>query len=50
MVNILLCCSAGMSTSLMVSKMQASAEERGIETRTFSFGYSSSLGVKSQVG
>lgn len=31
MVNILLCCSAGMSTSLMVSKMQASAEERGIE-------------------
>lgn len=31
MVNILLCCSAGMSTSLMVSKMQASAAERGIE-------------------
>lgn len=31
MVNILLCCSAGMSTSLMVSKMQAVAAERGIE-------------------
>lgn len=31
MVNILLCCSAGMSTSLMVSKMQSNAEERGIE-------------------
>lgn len=31
MVNILLCCSAGMSTSLMVTKMQASAAERGIE-------------------
>lgn len=31
MVNILLCCSAGMSTSLMVSKMQSNAEDRGIE-------------------
>ncbi|WP_270255305.1 PTS sugar transporter subunit IIB [Collinsella intestinalis] len=31
MVNILLCCSAGMSTSMMVSKMQAAADERGIE-------------------
>lgn len=31
MVKILLCCSAGMSTSLMVNKMQAAAEAKGIE-------------------
>lgn len=31
MVNILLCCSAGMSTSLLVTKMQNAAAERGIE-------------------
>lgn len=29
--NILLVCSAGMSTSLLVSKMQKSASEQGIE-------------------
>lgn len=31
MVNILLCCSAGMSTSLLVTKMQKVAEKRGLE-------------------
>lgn len=31
MYNILLVCSAGMSTSLLVSKMQKAAEEQGIE-------------------
>ena len=31
MTKIILCCSAGMSTSLLVTKMQASAKERGIE-------------------
>ncbi|MGO1356538.1 MAG: PTS sugar transporter subunit IIB [Alkalibacterium gilvum] len=31
MVNILLACSSGMSTSLLVSKMEAEAEERGME-------------------
>lgn len=31
MKNILLVCSAGMSTSLLVSKMQKVADERGIE-------------------
>ena len=31
MKKILLCCSAGMSTSLLVTKMKKSAEERGIE-------------------
>lgn len=33
MVNILLACSSGMSTSLLVSKMEAVASERGIETK-----------------
>ena len=31
MYHILLVCSAGMSTSLMVTKMQAAAKEQGIE-------------------
>lgn len=33
MVNILLVCSAGMSTSLMVTKMQNEANARGIEAK-----------------
>lgn len=31
MVNILLVCSAGMSTSLLVNKMKEAADQRGIE-------------------
>ena len=31
MIHVLLCCSAGMSTSLMVNKMKESADARGIE-------------------
>ena len=31
MKKILLCCSAGMSTSLLVTKMEAAAKEQGIE-------------------
>ena len=31
MKKILLCCSAGMSTSLLVTKMEAAAREQGIE-------------------
>lgn len=31
MTKIILCCSAGMSTSLLVTKMQAAAKEQGIE-------------------
>ena len=31
MKKILLCCAAGMSTSLLVNKMKAEAEKRGIE-------------------
>ena len=31
MKNILLVCNAGMSTSMLVQKMQAAAKEQGIE-------------------
>src|SRR5690554_704434 len=31
MVNILLACSSGMSTSLLVTKMEAAAQEKGVE-------------------
>lgn len=31
MKKILLCCSAGMSTSMLVKKMEQSAQSRGIE-------------------
>lgn len=31
MKKILLCCAAGMSTSLLVNKMKAEAEKRGVE-------------------
>ena len=40
MKKIMLCCSAGMSTSLLVKKMQASADERGIATEIKAFGAS----------
>ena len=33
--TIMLVCSAGMSTSLLVTKMQKSAEEKGIESEIF---------------
>ena len=33
MKKILLCCSAGMSTSLLVTKMEAAAKEQGVECR-----------------
>jgi PTS system cellobiose-specific IIB component len=32
MIKIILCCSAGMSTSLLVTKMQKAAAEQGVET------------------
>ncbi|WP_117232446.1 PTS sugar transporter subunit IIB [Vibrio maerlii] len=40
MKKIMLCCSAGMSTSLLVKKMEASAQERGIEANIKAFGAS----------
>ena len=33
MKKILLCCAAGMSTSLLVTKMQQAAQETGIESK-----------------
>ncbi len=35
MKRILLCCSAGMSTSILVAKMQKEAEARGLELDIF---------------
>ncbi|WP_121609775.1 PTS sugar transporter subunit IIB [Mesobacillus foraminis] len=32
-MNILLCCAAGMSTSLLVTKMEKAASEQGIECK-----------------
>lgn len=33
MKNIMLVCNAGMSTSMLVTKMESAAKEKGIETR-----------------
>ncbi|GAB6168193.1 PTS sugar transporter subunit IIB [Clostridium carnis] len=38
MVNILLICSAGMSTSLLVTKMQKAAEAKNIEANIWAVG------------
>ncbi len=38
MVNILLVCSAGMSTSMLVQKMQDSANSKGIEAKIWAVG------------
>lgn len=37
-MNILLCCSAGMSTSLLVTKMEASAKAQGIDCKIWAVG------------
>ncbi|HEY2420384.1 MAG TPA: PTS sugar transporter subunit IIB [Neobacillus sp.] len=37
-MKILLCCSAGMSTSLLVSKMESSAKSQGIECKIWAVG------------
>ncbi|MBS4174566.1 PTS sugar transporter subunit IIB [Bacillus sp. FJAT-49736] len=37
-MNILLCCSAGMSTSLLVTKMQKAAEVQGVESKIWAVG------------
>ncbi|MFC0273704.1 PTS sugar transporter subunit IIB [Metabacillus herbersteinensis] len=39
-MNILLCCAAGMSTSLLVSKMEASAKDQGLECKIWAVGAS----------
>ncbi|MGL5149356.1 MAG: PTS sugar transporter subunit IIB [Clostridium sp.] len=38
MKNIMLVCSAGMSTSLLVTKMQKAAEEQGVEAKIWAVG------------
>lgn len=38
--TIMLVCSAGMSTSLLVSKMQKASEEQGLDTEIFAVGAS----------
>ncbi len=40
MYRIMLCCSAGMSTSLLVRKMEEVAHERGLEVTINAFGVS----------
>lgn len=40
MNKIMLCCSAGMSTSLLVKKMKAAAEQRGLDVQIDAFGAS----------
>ncbi|MEA9390019.1 PTS sugar transporter subunit IIB [Acerihabitans sp. TG2] len=40
MKTIMLCCSAGMSTSMLVKKMQAEAEKRGLEVNIDAYGVS----------
>jgi len=37
-MNILLCCAAGMSTSLLVTKMEAYAKEQGLEGKIWAVG------------
>jgi PTS system cellobiose-specific IIB component len=39
-MNILLCCSAGMSTSLLVTKMEKAAQEQGIDCKIWAVGNS----------
>lgn len=40
MKTIMLCCSAGMSTSMLVKKMQAEAEKRGLDVKIDAYGVS----------
>src|SRR3954467_15741335 len=37
-MNILLCCAAGMSTSLLVTKMEAYSKEQGLEGKIWAVG------------
>ncbi|NLC54920.1 MAG: PTS sugar transporter subunit IIB [Erysipelothrix sp.] len=38
MVNVLLVCSGGMSTSILVKRMEKAAEDRGVEAKIWSEG------------
>ena len=37
-MNILLCCSGGFSTSLVVSKMKEAAKQKGVDCRIWAVG------------
>jgi cellobiose PTS system EIIB component len=39
-MNILLCCAAGMSTSLLVTKMEAYAKDQGLDAKIWAVGAS----------
>ena len=43
MINILLVCSAGMSTSMLVKRMQEAADKKGLETNIWAVGDSDSV-------
>ncbi len=49
MKNILLVCSAGMSTSLLVTKMEVAAKEAGIECKIFALPFSDAPRVLEEV-
>ena len=49
MKQILLVCSAGMSTSLLVTKMEQAAKERGIEIKIFALPVSNARNVINDV-
>lgn len=49
MKTILLVCSAGMSTSLLVTKMEAAAKEQGVEAKIFALPFSDAPRVLEEV-
>ena len=49
MKTILLVCSAGMSTSLLVTKMEAAAKEQGVEAKIFALPFSAAPRVLEEV-
>ena len=49
MKNILLVCSAGMSTSLLVTKMEKAAAEAGVECKIFALPFSDAPRVLEEV-
>jgi len=49
MKTILLVCSAGMSTSLLVTKMEAAAKEQGLERKIFALPFSDAPRVLEEV-
>ena len=49
MKTILLVCSAGMSTSLLVTKMEAAAKEQGVECKIFALPFSDAPRVLEEV-